>query len=280
MIIDTHAHLFWESFQEDYDAVIQRAVDAGVTELINVGVDLSTSEKALRLTAFARGILAEQRRSLTFYSSIGIHPHEAINYAENQGQILADVKKLADIYQSNPAKIVGVGECGLDYFFENNPGWAPSALSTQQIKESQKQLLKTQVNLAKNLDLPLIIHCREAWEDIFDYVKDHYGVFHCYTADAIIAKKILATNFYVSFAAIITYPKNDYLREVAKMLPLDRIIVETDSPFLPPQGKRGQRNEPANIAETIQTIADVRGITKEELEQAVYKNTKKIFKLA
>ncbi len=269
MIIDTHAHLFWESFKSDYDFVIDNAVSSGVTKLINVGVDVPTSQISAALN----------NEKITFYSSIGIHPHEAVNYAENQKQMLEDVKILADIYQANPQKVIAVGECGLDYFYESNPGWVPSSLSTQQVKELQKQLLKLQVNLAKQLNLPLIIHCRDAWNDIFDLVTDHYGVFHCYTGDLKTAEKILQTNFSISFSAIITYPKNDELRKVVKSLPLEKMLVETDCPFLPPQTKRGQRNEPGYITETLQAIADIRNQPKEEIEQAIYQNTQKLFKL-
>lgn len=261
MIIDTHAHLFYENFNEDLENVLNSAIAQNITHLINVGTDVKTSKQALLQ-------INQIKQNIIFYSSVGIHPHEAMTYAENQGQILEDVKKLEDIYRTNPEKVVAVGECGLDYFYPTD----------RQAKELQKQLLKMQVNLAKNLSLPLIIHCRDAWGDIFDLVQNHCGVFHCYTGDENIARKILDTNFYISFTAIVTYPKNDYLRQVIKTLPLDRILVETDCPFLPPQTKRGQRNEPANIIETLQTIADVKGISRQELDEAIYHNTKKLFK--
>lgn len=273
MIIDTHSHMYWDSFQADLDSIIQRARDYGITGLINVGVDIPTSKQALQQTKEL-----SETKGITARSSIGIHPHEAITYIEDQGKMLADVKRLEDLYRSDPQTIVGVGECGLDYFYESNPGWISEQIPNQEVKELQRQLLKMQVNLARNLDLPLIIHCRDAWDDIFDLVQGHYGLFHCYSGDTQITKKVLTTNFYISFAATITYPKNDYLRESAKMVPADRIVIETDCPFLPPQIKRGQRNEPSYIVETLRTLAEVRGEPREQLEQTIYQNTKTLFK--
>lgn len=272
MLVDTHAHLFWDSFKEDLDQVVNRALDIGVSTIINVGTDLETSKQVLQQaeTGFTK------YPNLTVYSSIGIHPHEAVKYINNQ--LEEDIKKLEDIYQTNSKKVIAVGECGLDFNF-SNPDFIPSSLTTDQIKDLQRKLLKAQVNLAKKLNLPLLIHTREAWSEIWDLISDHYGILHCFSGDLDVAKKALNSNFLVSFAATITYPKNETLREVAKFLPLEKIVLETDCPFLPPQSRRGERNEPAAVKEIAQLIADLRGSTLEEIASQITSNAKRVFKL-
>lgn len=296
MLTDTHTHLYWDSFKEDFDQVVQRAIDSGVTQIINVGVDVKTSKLALEqveniLTKFPK---------LQAYSSIGIHPHEASKYISNSDvSIQKDIDRLEEIYLSNPQKVMAVGECGLDYFvrdqqksfahvFEGNPDFKPSSLSIDQLKELQKKLLTTQVNLAKKLNLPLLIHCRNsnsptpspsAWEDIWEIIKDHFGILHCYSGDLETTKKALNSNYLFSFPATITYPKNEALRELAKTLPLKKIVLETDCPFLPSQQNRGKRNEPSTIKEIAELIADLRGFSIEEVAKQTTENSKKLFKL-
>jgi len=233
-LTDTHAHLYWDSFKDDFNQIIQRALDAGVSTIINVGVDVETSQKAL-----------EQG----FPTAIGIHPHESDVW------IHEDIGKLEEIYQSDPSKIVAIGECGLDY-----------KEADEKTKKSQRRLFQTQIDLAKKLNLPLIVHCREAWDETIEMTKNHFGIYHCYSGLEQTTKQILKeTGFLISFAANITYPKNEYLREAVKTIPLERIVLETDCPFLPPQSKRGQRNEPANILETAQAVADIKGLSLEEI---------------
>lgn len=276
MLTDTHAHLFWESFKNDFDEMVQRAIDAGVTTIINVGTDLDSSQKALlqvqnELAGFPK---------LATYSSIGIHPHDAIKFIDNpEKQIEEAVNKLEEIYHSDPKKVVAVGECGLDYVFENNPDFIPTGYSINQIKELQKKLLKAQVELAKKLNLPLLIHTREAWGEIWDLIENHFGILHCYSGDSKMTKKALDSSFLVSFAATITYPKNEFLREAAKILPLEKIVLETDCPFLPPQSKRGQRNEPQTILEIAKLISDLKNIKLEEISNQTSQNAKKLFKI-
>ena len=245
-LTDTHAHLHWDSFQEDFDEVIKRAFVAGVTTIINVGVDVETSQKAL-----------EQG----FPTAIGIHPHESDVW------IHEDIGKLEEIYQSDPSKIVAIGECGLDYKEVD-----------EKTKKSQRQLFQAQIDLAKKLNLPLIVHCREAWDETIEMTKNHFGIYHCYSGLEQTTKQILKeTGFLISFAANITYPKNEYLREAVKTIPLERIVLETDCPFLPPQTKRGQRNEPANILETAQIIARLKDITLAEVASQTTENVKGLF---
>lgn len=269
MLVDTHAHLYWESFQKDFDEVIKRYIDNNVNIIINVGVDVTLSKIAAEL----------ESDRIKFYSTIGIHPHEAIRYTDGVS-IHPDIEKLEKIYQSSPAKVVAVGECGLDY-----------KEVCHQAKKLQKQLFQAQIDLAKKLNLPLIVHCRddraknpansEAWNETLQMIGNQKAILHCYSGLIPTTKYILqTTNLLVSFAATITYPKNDYLKEAAKLLPLDRIVLETDCPFLPPQSKRGQRNEPANVKEIAELIAEIKGVSFEEIATQTTKNAFSILSLS
>ncbi len=283
MLTDTHAHLYWESFIDDFDDLIQRAREAEVTTIFNVGVDVEKSQKALRQV--------EEQLSkipgISFYSTIGIHPHEATRY-EDESVLKKDIEELEKIYRSNTNKVVGVGECGLDFFFENSHN--PSPLSEEKQKELQIKLFSHQINLAKRLNLPLIVHCRddrsknpensEAWEKVLEMIGNHPTVLHCYSGLLKTTQKVLKIpNVWVSFAATITYPKNQYLREAAQILPLEKIVLETDCPFLPPQNKRGERNEPAFIKDAAQLIAELKGLTLEEVGHQTCQNVIKLFAL-
>lgn len=280
MLIDTHAHLYWEDYKDDLDEVIQHSLDAGVTTIINVGVGVELSKKAAEL----------ESDKIKFYSTIGIHPHEAVKYLSNTDvSIHQDIEKLEQIYQSNTGKIVAVGECGLDYYLDRNDIYPDITLPHEQIKQLQGQLFQVQIDLAKKLNLPLIVHCRddrsqnpentEAWDEVLNMVSSHYGILHCYSGLESTTRKVLSSKFLVSFATTITYPKNEYLREAAKILPLEKIVLETDCPFLPPQSKRGTRNEPSAILEIAQLIADIKGMSLEEIANQTTKNSKKILKL-
>lgn len=275
MLIDTHTHLYWKEFKDDFDEVIQRSIDAGVTTVINVGVDVELSKKALEQV---QGKLANIQ-NFSAYSTIGIHPHESIKYS-NAVSIHKDIAKLEQIYLSDTSKVVAVGECGLDYKEVD-----------EQTKQLQRQLFQAQIDLAKKLNLPLIVHCRddrsknpqntEAWDEVIDMTKDHFGIYHCYSGLPHTTSYILQSiNFLVSFAGNLTYPKNDYLKEAVRTLPLEKIVLETDCPFLPPQSKRGQRNEPANVLAIAQFIADEKGISLKEIRIQTTENVKNLFKLS
>lgn len=271
-LIDTHAHLYWDSFKEDFDQIIKRALDAGVNTIINVGVDVQLSKKALQQVTDKFANIANFKA----YSTIGIHPHEAIKYV-NGVSIQQDIAKLEKIYLSVPTKIVAVGECGLDYAQNNSYNF-------------QKKLFQLQIDLAKKINLPLIVHCRddrsqnpqnsEAWDEVLEMIGNHPAILHCYSGLSPTTKRVLqTTNLLVSFAATITYPKNEYLRDAAKILPLGKIVLETDCPFLPPQSKRGQRNEPANILEIAQLVAELKEVSLEEIAHQTTKNVKIMFNL-
>lgn len=259
MLIDTHAHLDWDSYKEDFDQVIDRAVEAGVEIVINVGVDQKSSQQVINLTS----------PKIPFYATIGVHPHEAAHL---------DTDSLEKLYLENQEKVVAIGETGLDFFFHGNSDFKETDHSIEELKEVQKKSYTAQVQLAKKLGLPVVIHCRDAWDSIFiPELEGTRGVFHVFTGSGEDAQKALTLGYYISFACTVTYPKNEPLRQILKDLPLDRILTETDCPFLPPQALRGQRNEPAHVKEVVKVIAEVKGISHEEVEKAVEDNSKTLF---
>lgn len=265
MFIDTHSHLYFPEFKEDLNQVLDRCVENNVTTLITVGVDIKTSKISLEL----------ESEKVKFYSTIGIHPHNAHEYIDDK-KLESDITELEKIYLENPKKVIAVGECGLDYMFEGNPDFIPAELTAEKLKDLQKKLFLAQLNLAKRLNLPLIIHCRDdrsseadnidAWSDVLEIAGDYFGLLHCYSGKHEITQKALKTKYLFSFAATLTYPKNDYLREAVKQIPLEKMALETDCPFLPPQGRRGKRNEPTTVKEIAELIAELKRTTLKEVE--------------
>jgi TatD DNase family protein len=296
MLTDTHAHLFFSkpvlhnpdlsdqfSFENDLEEVLKKSKEAGITQIVNVGVDANTSKIALEQLAAP----IFERSRITFYSSIGIHPEEAFRFAPlTQGHglnLTEEVIKLEEIYRSNPEKVVAVGEVGLDFAYFTRVGYLPEDLTVDQAKDLQRQLFIAQIELAKKLNLPLLIHVRDdrsenpensvCWNEAIDLSKTHFGIYHCYSGMRETTQKILTeTNFLISFAGNITYPRNEYLREAVRIVPLDRIVLETDCPFLPPQSIRGQRNEPNSVKEIAQLIAEIKDITIEKVARETTEN--------
>lgn len=267
-MIDSHAHLYWDSFRLDLDAVLDRAAQAGVNTIINIGTNLETSKIAA----------GQKSDKVKIYSTIGIHPHDWEKYITNSAvSIHKDINRLEEIYQSNKDTVVAVGECGLDYYFQHNPGYQPSTLPLSQVKQIQRQLFRAQIDLAKDLKLPVVVHCRDAWDEILNYLPGTKGVLHCFSGTLEDAQKAVKLGYSISFAGNITYPKSDKLKAVAKDINLDRILIETDAPFLAPQSRRGTRNEPAYVAEVAQTIAQIKGVNLEEVAKYTTNNTKKLF---
>lgn len=276
MFIDTHSHLYFPEFKDDLEEVLNRCVENEVTTLITVGVDIKTSQISLDLAS----------DKVKFYSTIGIHPHNAHEYLDDK-KLETDITELEKIYLSNPDKVIAVGECGLDYMFESNPDFVPTGLTAEQLKKLQKKLFKAQLNLAKKYDLPLIIHCRDdrsknsdnvdAWNDVLEIAGDYFGLLHCYSGKEEITKKALSTRYLFSFAATITYPKNEYLREAVKIIPLGKIALETDCPFLPPQERRGKRNEPITVVEIAQFISELKNTPLKAVARQTTQNVKSLF---
>jgi TatD DNase family protein len=257
-LIDTHAHLDMKEFDNDRDEVIARALAAGVTKIITVGTDISSSRKVIQL--------AEKYPQI--YAGVGIHPHDAGRVAQSY---IPQLKELA----KHP-KVVAIGETGLDFYRNYSP------------KEAQFAVLREQLELASELNLPIIIHTRraahETIEIIGEWIKRHpivagpRGVIHCFSEDAPTAKIFLEFGFYISFTGAVTYPQSK-VAIVAKTVPIDKIMVETDCPFLTPQKYRGKRNEPSYVVLTAERLADALGISLEKFAAQTSENALKLFKL-
>ena len=265
MLIDTHAHLDFAQFHRRHDEVIQRAHKARVNKIINVGTTLQGSRDSVGLANKYPGI----------YASVGIHPHDVLSVDRTS---MADILDLA-----KDDKVVAIGEIGLDYFGKDFN------------KEAQRKEFIIQIVLAKRLGLPIIIHNRKADEDILEILKvQEYskGVIHCFSSSWQVAHKFLDLGFYISFTGSITFgikKQKDQSRgcspsgailEVIKNTPLDKILIETDCPFLAPEPYRGKTNEPAYVVEVAKKIAEIRNISLEEVARKTTKNAERLFKLS
>ena len=274
---DIHTHLYWHTYDADRDAVIERAREAGVEKMLVIGCTVEESRQAVELTG----------RYEQLYAAVGIHPQEFTTeeFVTNLDTSIQALKTLA----SNK-KVVAIGECGLEYYSHDS-----TKSITDEQKEWQKMGFLAQIKLAEELGLPLIVHCRanagasDAYEDmstLLSQVKTIPIVLHCYMGDTEVTKQLLALdNVYFSFTGNITYPvkktwvgTKDDLRETVKLIPLDRLFTETDCPFLSPQSKRGERNEPASVVEVAAKVAELQAKSKLVVEQATEENFQKVFK--
>lgn len=267
-MIDTHTHLDFKEFDRDRKEVIKRFFENGGEKIINVGCNLVSSERSIELAAKYKNIFA----------SVGIHPHDADTVDAGA------LKKLEDLAASQ--KVVAVGEIGLDYFRNLSP------------KEKQIEAFRAQLELAENYKKPVIIHCRAAYVELIEILKSYktsgwQGVTHCFLGSWPIAEKILDLGFYVGFAGAITYPKKSaFVREpvlpsfkigepeifkVIKNMPIDRILIETDCPYLAPVPHRSERNEPSHVKYVAEKIAEIKGISVGEMEKATSENARKLF---
>jgi TatD DNase family protein len=252
MLIDSHCHIDDARFDVDREVMLTRARAAGIAHLVTIGCDLETSRAAVALA-----------QKYTFVSAtVGVHPHE-VKLIEDHWY--AELKTLAQ-----SPRVVAYGEIGLDYHYDHSP------------REVQRQRFREQVQLARELRLPIVIHTREAQEDTIAILKEEKaselgGVFHCFSGDAWLAKDALDLGFYVSFSGVITFQNATMLRDIVKTVPLDRILVETDSPYLTPAPHRGKRNEPAYVRQVAEKIAELHGLSTQEIEDATTQNTKRLF---
>jgi TatD DNase family protein len=257
-LIDSHAHIDFPQFAEDRDAMLERARAAGVTMLLAIGTGPGPEKLGAALP------FAEQHDWI--YTSVGIHPHEA---KEVKQQHLDELARLA----KHP-KVIAWGEIGLDYFYDNSP------------RDVQHRVFRDQMVLAQRAKLPIIIHCRDAWSDCLNMIEEHWrptglgGILHCFTSTLEDARRGIEMGFLVSFAGNSTYPKTQNLRDVAKALLLENILIETDSPYLAPQKYRGKRNEPAYVTEVARTLASVRNLSPDEVAAATSENFRRFFRLA
>lgn len=256
MLIDTHTHLDDARFNDDRESVIARAREAGVEAFVTIGCDLATSQAAVALT----------ERYPFVYASIGVHPHEVRHIGDGWYD---EFRKLA---QNN--NVVAYGEIGLDYHYDHSS------------PKEQRERFREQVQLARELKLPVIIHTREAQEDTIAILREEKaseigGVFHCFSGDAWLAKDALDLGFYLSFSGILTFQNAATLRDIAKTVPLDRLLIETDCPYLTPVPYRGKRNEPAYVTHVAAQLATLHPpLSPEELGRNTTKNAKRLFKIA
>jgi TatD DNase family protein len=262
-MIDTHAHLNFEDFRSDYLEVIKRSLENNVRLIINVGTNLLTSQKAIDLA----------QENETCQAAVGCHPLEIKK--EN-----FDLEQYRNLIVKNQNKVKAVGEIGLDYYHSSKE------------KVQQKEILMRQISLAQEFNLPLILHCRgdrqkplEVYRELLEILKkDSFsgmkGVVHCFSGNWTLVKKFLDLGFLISFTGIVTFRNaGDQLLEVVKKVPLDKFLLETDSPYLAPVPYRGQRNEPSYVVLTAQKIAEIKNVSFEKIDQITTTNAKKLFKL-
>lgn len=252
MLIDTHCHLDFPAFEPDRDQVIRRALEAGISYFINIGATLESSAAACALA----------HRYPQVYASVGVHPHDADTF---DGKVEFKLRQLAA-----EKKVVAIGETGLDYYRN---------LSKE---DNQKQAFIKQIALAKDLNLPLVIHSRQAEKDLMQILKSALplqAVVHCFSGDESFLKECLESGFFISYTCNITYKKAQGLREMVRLTPLDRLMLETDAPYLSPEGFRGKRNEPLQIKLLADEVSRIKGVSFNEIAEQTTKNAKYFFKL-
>jgi TatD DNase family protein len=253
MLFDSHCHLDYLARDGDLEEVIARARAAGVGTMITICTKLSEFDTVLAI--------AEQHDDI--YCSVGVHPHEAD--AEGQG----DTRRLLAL--AGHPKVVGIGETGLDYYYEHAT------------RDHQRRSFRAHIAAARETGLPLIVHSRDADDDTAAILRDEYGqgafpgVIHCFTAGPDLAKSALELGLYISISGIVTFRKAEELRDVVRDIPADRLLVETDAPYLAPEPKRGKRNEPAFVAHTAAAVAKIKGMSSKELESVTNENARRLF---
>lgn len=258
MLIDSHTHLDDTRYNVDRDAMIARAREAGVDTLVTIGCDLATSQAAVELA----------ERYPFVYATVGVHPHEVKRIGDGW---YVELQRLA-----RHPRVVAYGEIGLDYHYNYSP------------PQQQRARFREQIAVARDLHLPVVIHTREAQEDTITILKEEKaadvgGVFHCFTGDAWLAKDALDLGFSLSFSGVITFQNATMLRDILRWVPMDRLLVETDCPYLTPVPHRGKRNEPAYVKLVAQTIADVKSteqsLTLEDVGRITSENARRLFKM-
>lgn len=254
--IDSHAHLTSTVYPE-VDALLDRAKEAGISAIVNICTDYETLE---------RGIALHQNYPWV-YNTAATTPHDVAKEGEVEFDKIARHARSGDL--------VAIGETGLDYHYHHSP------------KETQQHFLRRYLQLALECRLPVVIHCRDAFADFFAILDEEYkvngqhapGVLHCFTGTLAEARQVIERDWYLSLSGIVTFKKSEELREVAKIVPLDRLLIETDTPYLAPQSRRGKQNEPAFLPETAACIASARGISVEQVAQATAENAKRLFRI-
>ncbi len=254
MLIDSHAHLDDRRFDLDRDMIIENLNSNGVEFVINVGANLRSSKSTVELA----------KKHKNIYGVVGIHPHSATELNDKAVETLTDLAR--------EEKVVAIGEIGLDFYYDNSP------------RDIQRSAFKTQIELAKKLDLPLVIHSRDADQETFDTLKEANDdnlkvLLHCYSGSVELAREYLKLGFYISLGGPVTFKNARVPKEVAEMVPLDRLVIETDSPYLTPEPYRGKKNEPMFVKYVAKQIAEIKNISVEEVIKATNENTKKFFNI-
>ncbi len=252
MLFDSHAHLDSEKFDGERDKIVENAKQAGLKFILNPAADFKTSLGAIEVA----------NKYDMVYAAVGVHPHDADTLDD---KMIDDLRELA----KHP-KVMAIGEIGLDYYYDNSP------------RELQKQAFIKQIRLAKELKLPIIIHDRDSHEDVFNILKaenpfDTGVVLHCYSSSAELAKEYIKLGAYISIAGPLTFKNNKKTPEVVKEVPLDRLFIETDSPYLTPTPFRGKRNEPAYVRYVAEKIAEIKGVSFDEVARTTRENACKFF---
>ncbi|MBW3114697.1 MULTISPECIES: TatD family hydrolase [Bacillaceae] len=254
MLFDTHVHLNAEQFDEDLEEVISRAREAGVENMVVVGFDRPTIDRAMELIG----------QYDFLYAAIGWHPVDAIDMKDED---LVWIEEL-----SRHPKVVAIGEMGLDYHWDKSP------------KDVQKEVFRKQIQLAKKVKLPIVIHNRDATQDIVDILREEGadevgGIMHCFSGSPEIAQECVDMNFYISLGGPVTFKNAKKPKEVAKEIPLEKLLIETDCPYLAPHPYRGKRNEPAYVKLVAEQIAELKEVSLEEVEKMTTENAKKLFNI-
>ena len=256
---DSHSHYNDEKFNEDREQIIKETYEAGITKFVCAGYNIESSLFSLEIS----------KKYEFIYSICGISPNDI---PQSEQQLWKDIAEISKIVKENKSKkLVAIGEIGLDYYWN------------KENKELQKQAFIKQIELANELELPIVIHSRDASVDTIDIIRNNKvkkaGIFHCCQLNQELVRQALELGYYISFAGPITFKNSKNAPEIIKMVPIDRILIETDSPYLSPEPNRGKRNDCRNVRYVAQKIADVKGLTVEEVAQKTYENAIRIFKI-
>lgn len=253
MIFDSHAHYDDESFDEDREQVIKELKENGIIGVLNCGASLKGAKDSLKLA----------EKYDFFYAAVGIHPENAYELTD---EAFEEIKQM-----TKNSKVRAIGEIGLDYYWDENPP-----------KDVQKEVFRRQMQLAKELNLPVIIHDREAHGDTLEIMKEFpevKGVLHCFSGSVEFARECLKLGYYIGFTGVVTFKNAKKVLEVAKEVPLDRLLVETDCPYMAPTPYRGKRNRSEYIKFIIEKVAEIKGLSTAEMENKTIKNTKNLLKI-
>ncbi|MBD5559925.1 MAG: TatD family hydrolase [Clostridia bacterium] len=253
MYFDTHAHLLSEAFDEDRETVIADLTPSGISAYVECGTNLEDSRAAADLA----------EKSPIIYAAVGVHPHDAKTWNDETAEELR-------LLLSRP-RVVALGEIGLDYHYDFSP------------RDVQKQVFREQMALAKELQVPVIIHTREAWADTMEILREYpevTGVMHCYSGSVETARELLGRGWYLAFGGAVTFKNAKKPLEAAKAVPLDRLLIETDSPYMTPVPHRGKRNDPRHVRLVAEKLAEVRGEDPGTIERATAENAERVFRLA